>query len=181
MLLSALATESIGIHALFGAFLLGAIIPHDSAARARRHANASRTSSRVLFLPAFFAFTGHAHADRPGRSGARTGCSAALIILVATVGKFGGTAVAARLTGLALARRAALGILMNTRGLMELIVLNIGLDLGVISPALVRDAGDHGAGHDDDDDADPDKIHGRHTSASVRPSQNSFLLPFYMC
>jgi Kef-type K+ transport system membrane component KefB len=60
----------------------------------------------------------------------------AVIILVATLGKFGGTFVAARFTGLDTRVSAALGILMNTRGLMELIVLNIGLELGVISPKL---------------------------------------------
>src|SRR5260370_40449265 len=60
----------------------------------------------------------------------------ALIILVACAGKFGGSAVAARITGLKWRESSALGILMNTRGLMELIVLNIGLDLGVISPTL---------------------------------------------
>ena len=59
-----------------------------------------------------------------------------MIILVATLGKFGGTLVAARCTGLGWRLSAALGILMNTRGLMELIVLNIGLELGVISPTL---------------------------------------------
>jgi Kef-type K+ transport system membrane component KefB len=59
-----------------------------------------------------------------------------LIILVATIGKFGGTLVAARLTGMDWRGAAGLGVLMNTRGLMELIVLNIGLDLRVISPAL---------------------------------------------
>ena len=59
-----------------------------------------------------------------------------MIIVVATAGKFGGTAVAARLTGLDWRDSAALGILMNTRGLVELIVLNIGLDLGVITPRL---------------------------------------------
>ena len=56
------------------------------------------------------------------------------IVLVACIAKFGGSAVAARLTGLGWRESTALGILMNTRGLMELIVLNIGLDLGVISP-----------------------------------------------
>lgn len=60
----------------------------------------------------------------------------ALIVLVACLGKFGGTTLAARLTGLSLRQSAALGVLMNTRGLMELIVLNVGLDLGVISPRL---------------------------------------------
>jgi Kef-type K+ transport system membrane component KefB len=59
-----------------------------------------------------------------------------LIILVATVGKFGGTLAAARFTGLPWRQATGLGILMNTRGLMELVVLNIGLDLGVISPTL---------------------------------------------
>jgi Kef-type K+ transport system membrane component KefB len=59
-----------------------------------------------------------------------------IIVVVATVGKFGGTLLAARLTGMSLRQAAGLGILMNTRGLMELIVLNIGLDLGVISPTL---------------------------------------------
>src|SRR5206468_5821311 len=59
-----------------------------------------------------------------------------LIILVATAGKFGGTLVAARLTGMRWRAAANLGILMNTRGLMELIVLNVGLDLAVISPKL---------------------------------------------
>jgi Kef-type K+ transport system membrane component KefB len=59
-----------------------------------------------------------------------------LIILVATLGKFGGTIVAARAAGVGWRDSASLGTLMNTRGLMELIVINIGLDLGVISPTL---------------------------------------------
>jgi Kef-type K+ transport system membrane component KefB len=59
-----------------------------------------------------------------------------LIIALAVAGKFGGTFVAARLTGMPKALAARLGILMNTRGLMELVVLNVGLDLGVISPRL---------------------------------------------
>lgn len=58
------------------------------------------------------------------------------IVLVATVGKFGGAMIAARLTGQSWRNSTALGALMNTRGLMELVALNIGLDLGVISPAL---------------------------------------------
>src|SRR5437870_1452327 len=60
----------------------------------------------------------------------------ALIVLVATVGKFGGTVVAARSSGLDWRHAAGMGVLMNTRGLMELIVLNVGLDLGVVSPTL---------------------------------------------
>jgi Kef-type K+ transport system membrane component KefB len=69
-------------------------------------------------------------------SGAGPWLLCGVIVLVATLGKFGGTLGAARLTGLSWRNAAALGALMNTRGLMELIVLNIGLDLGVISPTL---------------------------------------------
>lgn len=134
LLLSALATEFIGIHAIFGAFLLGAVIPHDSAvARIFTHQLGSVVG--VLLLPAFFAFTGmRTRIDLV--SGLDQWLICGLIILVATAGKFGGAAVSARLTGLKWRPAMALGALMNTRGLMELIVLNIGLDLGVISPTL---------------------------------------------
>ena len=134
LLLSALATEAIGIHAIFGAFLLGAVIPHDSAV-ARTFTRQLEHLVTVLLLPAFFAFTGmRTRIDLV--SGLDQWLICALIILVATLGKFGGTLVAARLTGLGWRAAAALGTLMNTRGLMELIVLNIGLDLRVISPTL---------------------------------------------
>ena len=89
----------------------------------------------VLFLPAFFAFTGmRTRIDLV--TGLDQWVICGLIILIATLGKFGGTFVAARLTGLGWRYAAALGTLMNTRGLIELIVLNIGLDLRVISPTL---------------------------------------------
>jgi Kef-type K+ transport system membrane component KefB len=134
VLLSALTTEAIGIHALFGAFLLGAMIPHDSAV-ARTLLGKLEDLVTVLLLPAFFAFTGMR--TRIGLvSGLEQWLICALIIGVATAGKFGGTLLSARLTGLGWRDAAALGLLMNTRGLMELIVLNIGLDLRVISPAL---------------------------------------------
>jgi Kef-type K+ transport system membrane component KefB len=134
LLLSALATEAIGIHAIFGAFLLGAVIPHDSAV-ARTFATQLRPMVATLLLPAFFAFTGmRTRIDL--LSGGGTWLVCALIILVATAGKFGGTAIAARVAGLDWRSASALGALMNTRGLMELIVLNVGLDLGVISPTL---------------------------------------------
>jgi Kef-type K+ transport system membrane component KefB len=134
LLLSGLVTEYIGIHAIFGAFLLGAVIPHDSlvARTFTRHLDSVVT---VLLLPAFFAFTGmRTRIDLV--SGMDQWVICGLIVLVATGGKFGGTVVAARLTGLRWRQAAALGTLMNTRGLMELIVLNIGLDLKVISPTL---------------------------------------------
>jgi Kef-type K+ transport system membrane component KefB len=134
LLLSALATEAIGIHAIFGAFLLGAIIPHDSAiAQAITHRLEDLVT--VLLLPAFFAFTGM-RTQIGLVAGLEQWLICGLIILVATVGKFGGSLAAARLVGLGWRDAAGLGLLMNTRGLMELIVLNIGLDLQVISPTL---------------------------------------------
>jgi Kef-type K+ transport system membrane component KefB len=89
----------------------------------------------VLFLPAFFAFTGM-RTQIGLVSGLENWFLCGIIILVATAGKFGGSYVAARLTGVDVRTSASLGVLMNTRGLMELIVLNVGLDLGVISPTV---------------------------------------------
>ena len=134
LLVSALVTEAIGIHAIFGAFLLGAVIPHHSAI-ARVLRNKLEEIVTILFLPAFFAFTGMRTEIGLVR-GPQEWLVCVIIIAVATLGKFGGTWVAARLSGLDSRMSASLGILMNTRGLMELIVLNIGLDLGVISPTL---------------------------------------------
>jgi Kef-type K+ transport system membrane component KefB len=134
VLLAALATEAIGIHAIFGAFLLGAIVPHDSRV-AREVGGRLHDVVTVLLLPAFFAFTGM-RTQIGLVSGAEQWLLCGAIIVVATAGKFGGTLIAARLTGLGWRMSASLGLLMNTRGLMELIALNIGLDLGVISPAL---------------------------------------------
>jgi Kef-type K+ transport system membrane component KefB len=134
LLLSALATEAIGIHAIFGAFLLGAVIPAGSTV-ARSLSRQLESIVTVLLLPAFFAFTGmRTRIDLLSSLDQWLVCG--LIILVATVGKFGGTVAAARLTSLDWRSSLALGALMNTRGLMELIVLNIGLDLHVISPTL---------------------------------------------
>ncbi len=134
VLLSALATQQIGIHAIFGAFLLGAVIPHDSRL-ARELIHRVHDVVTVLFLPAFFAYTGM-RTQIGLVSGWYEWLLCGVIILVATVGKFGGTFAAARFTGLDWRTSASLGVLMNTRGLMELIVLNVGLDLGVISPTL---------------------------------------------
>lgn len=134
LLTSALATEVIGIHALFGAFLLGAVIPHNSAL-ARAAQDKLEDTVTVLFLPAFFAFTG-LRTQIGLISGADHWLICAVITIVASAGKFFGTLLAARLTRLSWRDSAALGVLMNTRGLMELIVLNVGLDLGVLSPTL---------------------------------------------
>jgi Kef-type K+ transport system membrane component KefB len=89
----------------------------------------------VLLLPTFFAFTG-LRTQIGLVSGLSEWLMCGAIIALACLGKFGGTFVAARLSGLQTREAASLGALMNTRGLMELVVLNIGLDLGVISPTL---------------------------------------------
>jgi Kef-type K+ transport system membrane component KefB len=134
LLVSALVAEKIGIHAIFGAFLLGAMIPHDSGA-ARALTRQLEPVVTILLLPAFFAYTGmRTRIDL--LSEPRHWLICGLIILVAILGKFGGTVAAARWTGIGWRNSAMLGTLMNTRGLMELIVLNVGLDLRVISPTL---------------------------------------------
>jgi Kef-type K+ transport system membrane component KefB len=134
LLLAALATERIGIHALFGAFLLGTAIPHDSAL-ARDIREKSEDLVLVLLLPVFFAFTG-LRTQIGLMTETHDWLVCAVIVAVASLGKFGGSFLAARLTGSDWLEAASLGALMNTRGLMELIVLNVGLDLGVLSPTL---------------------------------------------
>jgi K+:H+ antiporter len=134
LLVSALITEHIGVHAIFGAFLFGAIIPHDSRV-ARTLIDKLEVFVTVLLLPAFFALTGM-RTEIGLLSSLAEWLLCGVIIVVATAGKFGGTLTAARLTGMKWRDAASLGILMNTRGLMELVVLNVGLDLGVISPRL---------------------------------------------
>jgi Kef-type K+ transport system membrane component KefB len=134
MLASAMTTEAIGVHGFFGAFLFGAIIPHDSRIAAELNRRLEDFVA-ILFLPAFFAFTGmRTQIGLLNEAGSWILCG--IIILVACAGKFGGTVIASRWSGLRWRDAAALGILMNTRGLVELIVLNLGLDLGVISPRL---------------------------------------------
>jgi Kef-type K+ transport system membrane component KefB len=134
LLLSAIATEYIGVHAIFGAFLLGAVIPHGSLL-AKEVSTKLEDLVVVLLLPAYFAFTGM-RTQIGLVSGAENWLICGVVLLVACAGKFGGSAAAARLSGLDWRDSASLGVLMNTRGLMELIVLNIGLDLKVISPTL---------------------------------------------
>jgi len=134
LLLAALTTQWIGIHALFGAFLIGSVIPHDSPL-ARDIRQKFEDLVLILFLPIFFAFTG-LRTQIGLVHGLGDWVICIVVILVASLGKFGGASVAARLTGLDWREAASLGILMNTRGLMELIVLNVGMDLGVLSPTL---------------------------------------------
>lgn len=127
-------TEWLGIHAVFGAFLAGAVMPKGSAFVAAVREKLGDFTV-VLLLPLFFAFTG-LRTDIGLVSGARMWTWCGLIILVAVAGKFGGSTLAARATGMPWRESAALGVLMNTRGLMELVILTVGLEAGVISPAL---------------------------------------------
>ena len=133
-LAAAAVTEAIGIHALFGAFALGAVVPHDApAARALPRALAPAVVG--VLLPAFFASTGmRTRIDLV--TGADLWLVTAVVIAVATAGKVAGALAGARLGGLAWRDAALVGALMNTRGLMELIVLDVGLALGILSPTL---------------------------------------------
>jgi Kef-type K+ transport system membrane component KefB len=134
VLVSGWVTERLGIHALFGAFLMGVVMPKDQGfVRALREKLEGLTV--VLLLPLYFAFTG-LRTSIGLLSGADMWFFCGLIIVVAILGKFGGATFSARLSGMPWREAGAVGILMNTRGLMELVVLNIGLDIGVISPAL---------------------------------------------
>ena len=130
----ALFTEVIGIHAFFGAFVAGIAMPADSQFRAHLKERLENFSSAFL-LPLFFAFTG-----LRTQIGLLNGWSGWAVcgglILFATVGKFGGSMITARFTRMDWHDSFSLGALMNTRGLVELIVLNIGLDLRILSPQV---------------------------------------------
>lgn len=134
LLASAITTEAIGIHALFGAFFLGVIVPREGGLA---HGLRERLEDLVvvLLLPLFFAFSGLRTqlGLLDGQSGWLT-CG--LLIAVAIAGKWGGASIAGRLSGQRWGDAMTIGVLMNTRGLMELVFLNIGLDLGVISPTI---------------------------------------------
>ena len=134
LLAAALITEALGLHLLFGAFVAGAVIPkHPGLGTYLIEKFESLTV--LLLLPLFFAYTGLRTSVGQIR-GPRMWGICLLIIAVAVAGKLGGTCIAARFSGLAWGESLALGSLMNTRGLMELVVLNIGLDIGIISPAI---------------------------------------------
>ena len=134
VLASSLFTEYLGIHLLFGAFLMGAIMPKESKF-VRYVLDRFETITVTLLLPLFFAFTG-LRTNIALLKDPEMWMYCGLIILVATAGKLGGSTLASRLSGMPLREAVGLGTLMNTRGLMELVILNIGLDIGVISPAL---------------------------------------------
>lgn len=127
---SALFTETIGIHALFGAFLAGVILPPPKVLRIPISQHLETFTA--FLLPLFFAFTGLR--TQIGLLNDWQGWLLCLgIIAVAIAGKLGGASLAARATGLSWHESLSIGALMNTRGLMELIVINIGYDLGILS------------------------------------------------
>jgi Kef-type K+ transport system membrane component KefB len=131
---SALATDLMGIHALFGSFLAGVVMPARGEFREFLKLRLENFSS-VFLLPLFFAFTGLR--TQIGLLNDTNGwLICAGLILIATLGKLGGAMVTARLTGVNWIDSFALGALMNTRGLVELIALNIGYDLGILSPRI---------------------------------------------
>ena len=134
LILSSYATEIIGIHALFGAFMTGAIIPENVKFR-NIFIEKVEDVSVVLLLPLFFVFTGLRTQigllDDP-----YSWTIAGVIILVAVAGKFFGSAISAKIVGQSWKDSLSIGALMNTRGLMELVVLNIGYDLGVLTPEI---------------------------------------------
>jgi len=134
LLASAVTAELIGIHAIFGAFIYGAILPHDSPI-ARQLLGRRTPIITILFLPMFFALTGLRTEIGLMASASQWGVCLAITAL-AIVGKFGGTCLAGRAVGMPWGFASRLGVLMNTRGLMELVVLNVGMDIGVITPAL---------------------------------------------
>jgi Kef-type K+ transport system membrane component KefB len=134
VLVSALCTEALGIHLLFGSFLMGAIMPKEQKF-VRYLLDRFETITVTLLLPLFFAFTG-LRTNITLVKGFEMWLYCALIVLVATAGKLGGSMLASSLAGMPAREAAGLGTLMNTRGLMELVILNIGLDIKVISPAL---------------------------------------------
>lgn len=134
LLVSAWLAEIIGIHALFGAFLAGIIMPKSVKFKELLSGKTEDITVLVL-LPLYFAFTGLRTQIGLLNNG-HLWAVCGVVILLAVTGKLGGSAVAARLTGQSWKDSFLIGALMNTRGLVELIVLNIGYDLGILSPQI---------------------------------------------
>jgi len=131
---SSLTTELLGIHMLFGAFLAGVIMPKNEEF-VKEIRGKMGALPVALFLPLFFALTGlRTNINLINDSRLLLYCG--LIVVVAVAGKLGGSLLAARFMGIKWSEATAIGVLLNTRGLIELVILNIGLDLGVLSKPL---------------------------------------------
>jgi Kef-type K+ transport system membrane component KefB len=134
VLASAWATEAIGIHAMFGAFLIGCVMPKGT--QFVRHVTEKLEDFTVVFLlPIFFAYAG-LRTQIGLLDDSQLWIPAALIIAAACTGKLLGTAIPAKLFGSDWREAAAMGVLMNTRGLMELVILTVGLQLHIITDAV---------------------------------------------
>ena len=134
LIISSYATEVIGIHALFGAFMAGTIMPENTKFR-NILTEKVEDVALVLLLPLFFVYTG-LRTEIGLINDPYLWKITGLIVLVAITGKFVGSALAARFVGQNWRDSLEIGALMNTRGLMELVVLNIGYDLGILSPEI---------------------------------------------
>lgn len=134
VLVSALTTDWIGVHPIFGAFLAGAILPHGSPV-VRELTGKIEGVTLWLLLPLFFVNVG-LHTSFAGFSGGLAWAACALVTVVAVLAKVTGTAVAARATGSSWHEALSLGAMMNCRGLTELVVLSLGVQLGILQPAL---------------------------------------------
>jgi Kef-type K+ transport system membrane component KefB/nucleotide-binding universal stress UspA family protein len=134
LLSSAYVTELLGIHALFGAFMAGIIMPADSSFR-KILIEKIEDISLILLLPLFFVYTG-LRTELGLINEGHLWVTLLIIVLVAVAGKFFGSALSARFVGQSWRDSLIIGALMNTRGLMELVVLNIGYDLGVLPPQI---------------------------------------------
>ncbi len=131
---SAATTEALGVHPLFGAFLAGVCLPRSQQWHASLRARLDSVVS-VFLLPLFFALTGmRTRIDL--LNSATVWLWGGVVLLAAIAGKLGGAVLAARCTGQSWTFALALGILLNTRGLVELIVLNLAYDVGAFSPTL---------------------------------------------
>ena len=134
VLASAVATELLNLHAIFGAFVAGVIMPHNQRVNETIRNRLDDLLS-ILLLPLFFAYAGlRANVAAIGTLSNWLICGA--IIGVAVVSKIGGCVAAGRATGMTWRGAGAIGVLMNARGLMELVLLTIGLHLGIITPLL---------------------------------------------
>lgn len=134
LLAASWTTEYLGVHPLFGAFMAGLVVP-------KQEGLAAKTAERIesvtlaLLLPLFFAITGlRTRIDL--LHGGRLWGHVLAILVIAVAGKFLGASLTSRITGTSWKNSLGLGVLMNTRGLVELVVLNAGLELGILSPAL---------------------------------------------
>ncbi|HXS66653.1 MAG TPA: cation:proton antiporter [Streptosporangiaceae bacterium] len=134
LLLSSWATDWMGVKFIFGAFIFGIVMPRDEPALRQAILERLEQVSVILLLPVFFVIAGlKVNLSGIGVSGL---LDLLLIMIVAVVGKFGGAYFGARLTGVRARQAGALAALMNTRGLTELVILTVGLNLGILNAQL---------------------------------------------